>query len=84
MTQARGKRYQLFKKRIDGALAITLPEALEDAQFVDFLDASTPRLLETVRPLLVDTVLQLSVTNLRVGIHFARTLKPFREKLTQG
>jgi hypothetical protein len=81
MVSARDERYRIFKKNIDPGLGNKLPFELGDANFVDFLDSSTPRLLQTVRPLLLDTILQASLTNLKVGIHFERTLRPFIEKL---
>ena len=84
MRVARDERYRIFKENLDPGLADNLPDMLDEAHFLYFPDASTPRFLKTVRPLLIDTVLQASLTNLKVGIHFERTVKPFIENLRRN
>jgi hypothetical protein len=81
MERERHERYRLFKKQIESRLVAALPLELGPAQFLDFLDDGTPRLLKTIRPALLDTLLQVSLNNRRIGINIQRTLQPFLKKV---
>jgi hypothetical protein len=77
MSRERDERYSLFRREVGGALAPRLPAHLGDSQFVDFLAPDRPRLVPTVKPSTLDSLLQVSLTNAKIGVHFERTLEPF-------
>lgn len=76
LARDREARYDDFRQRIDTRIG-GLPERLGDAQFIRFDDTGRPALLETVRPAALDSLLQASLTNRKVGIHFKHTLRPY-------
>jgi hypothetical protein len=80
MCRDRDERYTLFREEIGRSLETPLPAALGDSQFVDFVAGRTPRLIHTFRPSGLDSLMQLSLSNARIGIHFERTLAPFFDK----
>jgi hypothetical protein len=77
VSRERDERYSLFRREVGSALAGRLPDHLGGSQFVDFLGPDEPRLIPTVKPSTLDSILQLSLTNAKVGVHFERTLEPF-------
>ncbi len=84
MALEREQRYRLLRERVGPRVMQALPEALQRANFLDFLEDGTPRLLQTIRPSPLDTLLQASLSNARIGIHMERTLQPFLDKFRGG
>jgi hypothetical protein len=82
MTHERDERFAVFQKEIGPAVARTLPATLGSCQFIDFVEDGRPRSLATVRPSSLDSLLQLSLANRSIGIHFERTLEPFLTKVS--
>jgi hypothetical protein len=81
METERQERYQLFRKRAEQDVFCSWPEDLGDAQFIDFLDAATPRLLPTKRPVEAIFYSIIFPKSVRSWISIHKTLRPFIKKV---
>jgi hypothetical protein len=81
LEQERNGRYLEFRRRVEPVVARTFPELLGSAQFLDFAGNDTPRLIPTARPSRLNDLLQLSLTNAKIGVDYRATLRCFFEKL---
>ncbi len=81
MDTERQARYQLFRKRAQQEISCSWPENLGDAQFIDFIDAETPRLLQTKRPFEAIFYSIIFPKSVRSWISVHKTLRPFIKKV---
>jgi hypothetical protein len=77
----RQARYRLFRERVEQKVAGRWPKELGGAQFLDFSDAQSPRLLATKRP--IETIFYSLIFHKTTAtwISAQATLRPFVKKV---
>jgi hypothetical protein len=79
----RQARYQLLRERTKQTVSGAWPQSLGDAQFLDFKDAGSPRLLPTKRPIEAFFYSIFFPKSVRTWICMRKTLRPFIKKVNR-
>jgi hypothetical protein len=80
----RQARYELLRERTKDKSSGSWPDRLGDAQFLDFVDSGSPRLLLTKRPLMALLYMLWMRKTVSTWIHVEATLRPFITKVTRS